>query len=222
MSILRYLLYRGQFGDVAARTSVPTRRLVGACLGALLVTSCARPSTALFDTDIAADSVPAVAAQRAPTSASPPPTTAYATSFLDEMRAATDRLFRLRMACGRSPRTCAIDALAAPASTYRAGLVELMAFRARYGLATVAGYGALEYRVESASRLAEDRAEVHTCATDSLVVFDTTAGTPGIIFDDRVVSMRTTWTLVLHDGTWKWSDERVTYRQWEAGACGTF
>lgn len=222
MSNLRYLLYRGQFGDVPARTFVPARRLGAACIGVLMLAGCARPSTALFDTDTAADSVPAVTAQRAPVSASPAPTPAYAASFLDDMRAATDRLFRLRIACGRSPRTCAIDALAAPASTYRTALVELMAFRARYGLATVAGHGALKYRVESASRLADDRAEVHTCATDSLVVFDTTAGTPGIIFDDRVVSMRTTWTLVLHNGEWKWSDERVTYHQWEAGACGTF
>jgi hypothetical protein len=222
MSILRYLLYRGQFGDFAARTSVPTRRLIGACLVALVLAGCTQPSSAQVDTDTAFDFAPAITEQRIPSSATLAPRVTDALSFLDEMRAATDRLFRLRMACGRSPRTCVIDALAAPASTYRAALVELMAFRARYGLATVAGHGALEFRVESASRLAGDRAEVHTCATDSLVVFDTTAGTPGIIFDDRFVSMRTTWTLVFHDGVWKWSDERVTYRQWEAGTCGAF
>lgn len=218
MSILRYLLYRGLIGDIEARTFVPARYV--ACVGVLLLAGCARPSTTTFDTYPA----PALTSRPVAATASAPPSTTPVrpSSFLDEMRHATDRLFRLRIACGRSPHTCAIDALAAPASTYRAALTELMTFRARYGLATVAGYGALDYRVESASRLADNRAEVHTCVTDSLVVFDTTAGTPGIVFDDRVVSMRVTWTLELHNGEWKWSDERVTHRQWEAGACGTF
>lgn len=218
MSILRYLLYRGLIGDIGARTIVPARYV--ACVGMLLLAGCARPNSTALDASTA--SVVTTRLVAPTTSAPPSSTTTYPASFLDEMRRATDRLFRLRIACGRSPHTCAIDALAAPASTYRAALTELMTFRARYGLATVAGYGALDYRVESASRLADNRAEVHTCVTDSLVVFDTTAGTPGIVFDDRVVSMRVTWTLELHNGEWKWSDERVTHRQWEAGACDTF
>jgi hypothetical protein len=135
---------------------------------------------------------------------------------------AIDRLYRLRVTCGRSPRTCAVDALAAPSSPYHDALTELMAFRATYQLATVAGHGTLRYRIEATSRLADGRMQVHTCATDSLVVFDTSRGSPGIVFDDRVVSLRSVWTLVEHDGAWKWSYEQVIERRWEAGGCGEF
>jgi hypothetical protein len=97
-----------------------------------------------------------------------------------------------------------------------------MAFRVRHNLATVAGHGALQYRVESVSRSAENRVDVHTCSTDSLVVFDTTSGDPGIIYDDRTLSMRTIWTLVRHEGLWKWSEERIIERRWKAGLCDEF
>ena len=138
------------------------------------------------------------------------------------IRRAVDRLYGLRMACGRNPARCDVGALAAPASPYRSALTELMALRVRHGLRTVAGHGSLRWRVESVSRTGADRAAVHTCATDSLVVFDAAGGEPGFVFDDNVVSTRTEWIIVRHDGAWKWSEERILAQRRGVGLCGGF
>ncbi len=207
------------------KNDVPLLRLCATVFACLLIASCAPTNTALFDDGHSgawSDSPTTLALASEPTRAPASVTTAPVPSFDDEIRAAIDRLYRLRIACGRDPRACAVDSLAAPASTYRAALAELMAFRSRHGLATVAGYGTLRYRVEFITQHADDSVEVHTCSTDSLVVFDTTAGTPGIVFDDRTVSLRTAWTLVRHAGVWKWSTQIVLTRQWKAGMCGDF
>lgn len=138
------------------------------------------------------------------------------------IRLAIDRLYGLRMACGRNPARCNFGALAAPASPYRSAVTELMALRVRHGLRTVAGHGSLRWRVESVSRTGADRAVVHTCAIDSLVVFDAAGGEPGFVFDDSVVSTRTEWVIVHHDGAWKWSEERILAQRRGVGLCGGF
>ena len=138
------------------------------------------------------------------------------------IRLAVDRLFGLRMACGRNPARCDFGALAAPGSRYRSAITELMALRVRHGLRTVAGHGELRWRVESVSREGAERAVVHTCATDSLVVFDAAGGEPGFVFDDSVVSTRTEWVMVRHDGAWKWSEERILVQRRGDGVCAGF
>jgi len=196
---------------------VSGRRVVGcAVVGVLLLAGCAP-----LRTDDVALLVSTGTTPPPPRRASLPPTTSLATRD-DEIGAAIERLYQLRIACGRAPRTCAIDDLALPGSTYHGALVALMNFRARYELRTVLGYGSLRFRVESVTPLDDERVVVHTCSTDSLVVFDTTGATPGIIFDDSVVSMNTHWTLVRHEGVWKWSEERILERRMEAGLCDGF
>jgi hypothetical protein len=95
-----------------------------------------------------------------------------------------------------------------------------MAFRVRHRLRTVAGHGTLRWRIERVSITDTHRAEVHTCTTDSLVVFDAAGGEPGWVFDDSVVSTRTAWTLVHADGEWKWSEERILAQRRGVGLCG--
>jgi hypothetical protein len=138
------------------------------------------------------------------------------------IRLAVDRLYGLRVACGRDPARCNVGALAVPGSPYRSALTELMALRVRHGLRTVAGHGVLRWRVESVSRTGADRAVVHTCATDSLVVFDAAGGEPGFVFDDSVVSTRTEWVIVRHNGAWKWSEEHILAQRRGGGVCGGF
>lgn len=215
------------------RTVVPRRVVVAApFVAALLFAAGCAPST-----DLAIDDG-AVTLGRL--GSPPPPSTPIATATSEPVasptvrsdasdehdesaiRRAVDRLYGLRMACGRNPARCDFAALAAPASPYRSALTELMALRVRHGLRTVAGHGSLRWRVESVSRTGADRAVVHTCATDSLVVFDAAGGEPGFVFDDSVVSTRTEWVIVHHDGAWKWSEERILAQRRGAGLCGGF
>jgi hypothetical protein len=164
-----------------------------------------------------------IAIDVAPLAPTPKPTpTPQQPSFTDEIHLAVDHLYRLRIACGRSPHTCNVAALSAPSGTYRSALADLMAFRVRYGLRTIAGHGSFRHRVDSVARIADDRAVVHTCTTDSLVVFDTVSADTGIVFDDSVVSTRTEWTLVRHEGKWKWSEGRILEQRRGDGLCDGF
>lgn len=196
----------------------------------LLTAGCAQSSSlAIDDGAVTADAVEHGTLASSPPSSVPLATApsesgAPTTEGTDEsaIRRAVNRLYGLRMACGRNPARCDFGALAAPASTYRSALTDLMALRVRHGLRTVAGHGELRWRVESVSRAGAERAVVHTCATDSLVVFDATGGEPGYVFDDSVVSTRTEWVVVRHDGVWKWSEERILAQRRGAGLCGGF
>ena len=213
-------------------TVVPRRVDVAAPFVAtlLLAAGCA-PSSGLAINDVTvttdavehgtlASSPPA----SAPIATAPSDSDAPTTEGADEaaIRRAVDRLYGLRMACGRNPARCDVGALAAPASAYRTALAELMALRVRHGLRTVAGHGELRWRVESVLRDGAERALVHTCATDSLVVFDSAGGDPGYVFDDSVVSTKTEWVMVRHDGAWKWSEERILAQRRGARLCGGF
>lgn len=212
MSTSRYLVYRRLYRRLISR-----HWTLCIALGLMVVGAgcAATPRTLRF-------TAPTTVALREPARGRTLDVPPVDTHRQDDLAQAIDRLYRLRVACGRSPRTCAVDALAAPSSPYHVALTALMAFRATHQLATVAGHGTFRYRIESTSRLADGRIQVHTCATDSLVVFDTSRGSPGIVFDDRVVTLRSVWTLVEHEGAWKWSDEQVIERRWEAGGCGEF
>lgn len=214
-------------GTVVPRCVVVAAPFVAALL---LAAGCVQSSSlAIDDGAISADAVEhGTLASSPPASAliatAPSESGAPTTEGTDEaaIRRAVDRLYGLRMACGRNPARCDVGSLAAPASPYRSALTELMALRVRHGLRTVAGHGELHWRVESVSRDGAERAVVHTCATDSLVVFDAAGGDPGYVFDDSVVSTKTEWVIVRLDGAWKWSEERVLAQRRGAGLCDGF
>ena len=137
------------------------------------------------------------------------PTRADVLALLDE-----------RVQCGRRPERCDYDRLAVPASPYDREVRALMHERIDFGLRTIAGSGAYRPTVTSMRMTGPDVAEVVTCVYDSLVLYDTRT-IPGvhIVFNDRAVSIFSTWSMHLHEGRWKWFREEVTRYAIERDAC---
>lgn len=125
-----------------------------------------------------------------------------------------------RVQCGRSPERCDYERLAVPASPYDRGLRALMKERVDFGLRTIAGKGAFRPTVTSIRLTSPGVAEVVTCVYDALVLYDTRT-IPGvhIVFNDRVISIFSTWSMHLHEGRWKWFSEEVTRYAIERDAC---
>ena len=125
-----------------------------------------------------------------------------------------------RVQCGRFPERCDYERLAVPASPYDRELRALMKERVDFGLRTIAGKGVLRPTVTSIRLTSPDVAEVSTCVYDALVLYDTRT-IPGvhIVFNDRVISIFSTWSMHLHEGRWKWFSEEVTRYAIERDAC---
>jgi hypothetical protein len=132
-----------------------------------------------------------------------------------------------RARCGQMPERCAIDWLTATGSEYRSFLTRLMKERAQAGIRALPGIGEFRYRIESIETTDIDRAVVHTCSLDSVVLFDighsfgtTESTTNPIIFDDAVVSARTRWELAYESNRWKWVSARGMQTNMEKDICG--
>ena len=141
---------------------------------------------------------------------------------VDAMRSRRDVLALIdeRVQCGRSPERCDYERLAVPASPYDRELRALMKERVDFGLRTIAGKGAFRPTVTSIRLTSPGVAEVLTCVYDALVLYDTRT-IPGvhIVFNDRVISIFSTWSMHLQEGRWKWFSEEVTRYAIERDAC---
>ena len=190
---------------------------------ALMLTSCATHPTALL---VASTSTPSSLAtptsinrvdqfhgDSTATSPSPDadtaPTRREVLALLDE-----------RVRCGRTPEHCSFETLGVPQSPYDRGLRTLMKERIDFGLRTIAGDGTFRPTVTSIRLTAPGVAEVLTCVYDALVLYDTET-IPGvhIVFNDRAISIFSTWSMHLHEGRWKWFSETVTRYAIERDAC---
>jgi hypothetical protein len=125
-----------------------------------------------------------------------------------------------RVVCGRFPEQCNFERLGVPGSPYDRELRALMKERVDFGLRTVVGKGAFRPTVSSIRMMELGVAEVTTCVYDALVLYDTET-IPGvhIVFNDRAISIFSTWSMQLHQGRWKWFSEIVTRYAIERDAC---
>jgi hypothetical protein len=132
-----------------------------------------------------------------------------------------------RMRCGQRPDRCAIASITIAGSEYRGFLTKLMSERVASGFRTLPGRGHFRYRIESVEMTDIDRAVVHTCSLDSVVLFDlghshdtTEFTTEPIVVDDSIVSARTRWELAFETDRWKWVSARGTQLNMEEDICG--
>jgi hypothetical protein len=125
-----------------------------------------------------------------------------------------------RVRCGRFPERCNFGRLGVPDSPYDRELRALMKERIDFGLRTIVGKGAFRPTVSSIRMVERGVAEVTTCVYDALVLYDTET-IPGvhIVFNDRAISIFSTWSMHWHEGRWKWFSEVVTRYAIERDAC---
>ena len=147
------------------------------------------------------------------------------TSLASESNSAPTRrdvleLIDERVRCGRFPERCHYERLGVPGSPYDRELRALMKERLDFGLRTIAGNGEFRPTVTSIHMMNTGVAEVTTCVYDALVLYDTET-IPGvhIVFNDRAISIFSTWSMQLHEGRWKWFSEVVTRYAIERDAC---
>ena len=82
---------------------------------------------------------------------------------------------------------------------------------------------ALRVRIESVEIIDTNRATVHTCIFDSVVLFDSgqiDGAADDIVFDDSVISAFMVWNVQLNNGTWKWVSSTATQRKIGGDICG--
>lgn len=139
--------------------------------------------------------------------------TAVRSSSSDDVVSAFDRLMKVRLACGRRPRTCPVDDLAVVGSNMHTELTDLMTVRSEAGI-VASSRGSSNYRIDGV-RVDGDTATITTCLTDDIVlVMD------GAVFDDSTLSAITEWTMSLTETGWKWSAWRAITTTHEEDLCG--
>jgi hypothetical protein len=98
-------------------------------------------------------------------------------------------------------------------------LTETMNERIVGNLYTRRDAGKLRVCIESVEIIDTNRATVHTCIFDSVVLFDS-GQIDGIVFDDSVISAFMVWNVQLNNGTWKWVSSTATQRKIGGDICG--
>lgn len=133
----------------------------------------------------------------------------------EELAQAFDALMVRRTECGRKPSQCDVSRLAVQGSPVHARLTELMQSRAKNGV-VASDEGEARYRIDAVAIIGPDRAVASTCLRDDTVLVIDDA-----IYDDSVYSARSEWTLVLVEGQWLWSEEKVEEWAMEEDLCGS-
>ena len=133
------------------------------------------------------------------------------------------RVYEERAKCGRTPQRCPINKMAVNDSPLFNSLTETMNERIVGNLYTRRDAGKLRVRIESVEIIDTNRATVHTCIFDSVVLFDSgqiDGAADDIVFDDSVISAFMVWNVQLNNGTWKWVSSTATQRKIGGDICG--
>jgi hypothetical protein len=133
------------------------------------------------------------------------------------------RIYEERAQCGRTPEQCPVNKMAVKGSPLHSSLTEIMNERFVGNLYTRSDAGKLRVRIESVEIISTNRATVHTCIFDSVVLFDSgqiDGATDDIVFDDSVISAVMVWNVQLDNGTWKWVSSTATQRKIGGDICG--
>ena len=123
----------------------------------------------------------------------------------------------------KRPKSGPINKMAVKGSPLHSSLTEIMNERIVGDLYTRSDAGKLRVRIESVEIIDTNRAIVHTCIFDSVVLFDSgqiDGAADDIVFDDSVISAFMVWNVQLDNGTWKWVSSTATQRKIGGDICG--
>ena len=191
----------------------------------VLATSCATPSDELTFTTSA--STPPTSNKSTTTTTAPSErvesVVANNSDTITRVVRDFSRIYEERAQCGRTPEQCPINEMTVKGSPLHISLTEIMNERIVGNLYTRSDAGKLRVRIESVEIIDTNRATVHTCIFDSVVLFDSgqiDGATDDIVFDDSVISAFMVWNVQLNNGTWKWVSSTATQRKIGGDICG--
>ena len=191
----------------------------------VLATSCATPSDELTFTTTASTLPPSNKSTTTTIAASERVESVVANNLDTINRVVRDfsRIYEDRAQCGRTPEQCPINEMAVKGSPLHSSLTEIMNERIVGNLNTRSDAGKLRVRIESVEIISTNRATVHTCIFDSVVLFDSgqiDGAADDIVFDDSVISAFMMWNVQLDNGIWKWVSSTATQRKIGGDICG--
>ena len=191
----------------------------------VLATSCATPSDELTFTTSA--STPPTSNKSTTTTTAPSErvesVVANNSDTITRVVRDFSRIYEERAQCGRTPEQCPINEMTVKGSPLHISLTEIMNERIVGNLYTRSDAGKLRVRIESVEIIDTNRATVHTCIFDSVVLFDSgqiDGAADDIVFDDSVISAFMVWNVQLNNGRWKWVSSTATQRKIGGDICG--
>lgn len=123
-----------------------------------------------------------------------------------------DHIMELRIACGRRPEACDVDAFALAGSPYHEEQLRLMSDRAMHHV-VASRDGAIRYRIDQVAS-GDSGTVITTCLYDDVVLT-----MDGAVFDDSTYSAVIAWTMVPSPDGARLSDSRVVSSSAEVDLC---
>ena len=117
--------------------------------------------------------------------------------------------------CYQKPKSCIVEEFTISGTQYHQALSEQMSLYAKNNINSRPGDGKRLVEIEQISF--EDQssvAQVNACIYDTVILY-----MDGFIFNDRVSSSHTRWTLQLDNNRWKWIGFQILHREYDTNIC---
>ena len=201
-------------------------------IGIFLVSSCSSSPTLSLDDSVGAVNTQSTAestaggmTRQAITTSSTSSTsadTSNSTSLEDDrdnydqtVRQQFQELVKWQDKCYQKPKSCSVEDFTISGTKYHQALSEQMSLYAKSNINSRPGHGKREVAIESITLDdAASVAQVDACIYDTVILY-----MDGFIFNDRVSSSHTRWTLQLDNSRWKWVGFQILRRQYDTNIC---
>ena len=198
-------------------------------IGIFLVSSCSSSPTLSLDdsvgavrTQSTAESTAGGMTRQAITTSSTSADTSNSTNLEDDrdnydqnVRQQFQELVQWQDKCYQKPKSCSVEDFTISGTKYHQALSEQMSLYAKSNINSRPGHGKREVAIESITLDdAASVAQVDACIYDTVILY-----MDGFIFNDRVSSSHTRWTLQLDNSRWKWIGFQILRRQYNTNIC---
>ena len=198
-------------------------------IGIFLVSSCSSSPTLSLDDSVGAVSTQSTAestasgmTRQAITTSSTSADTSNSTNLEDDLdnydqnvRQQFQELVQWQDKCYQKPKSCSVEDFTISGTKYHQALSEQMSLYAKSNINSRPGHGKREVAIESITLDdAASVAQVDACIYDTVILY-----MDGFIFNDRVSSSHTRWTLQLDNSRWKWIGFQILRRQYNTNIC---
>ena len=136
-------------------------------------------------------------------------------NYEQTLRQQFQELVQWQDSCYQQPKLCNVEEFTIVGTKYHQALDEQMRLYANSNINSRLGHGKREVAIESITF--DDAAlvaQVDACIYDTVILY-----MDGFIFNDRVSSSHTRWTMQLDDHRWKWINFQILHRQYNTNIC---
>ena len=183
-----------------------------------LVSSCSSSPTLSLDDSAGVTSTTITTSTTSTASVSTSDTTSLEDDRLNyeqTLRQQFQELVQWQDSCYQQPKSCRVEEFTIVGTKYHQALDEQMSLYAKSNINSRLGHGKREVAIESITF--DDAAlvaQVDACIYDTVILY-----MDGFIFNDRVSSSHTRWTMQLDDHRWKWINFQILHRQYNTNIC---